>query len=213
MDSSKRSSYCQGGTTRFKSKTSMPPLLNISRSFTSPRNYIALIWGLAEATFFFIVPDVWTSGVALKNLKDAYHSCLYALLGALIGGTIIFFIGKETPIFVYNLDAIPGIDNQMIQTVRQELTTQGLASMFLGMFQGIPYKLYASLAYATGNTSYLSFIICSLLARAFRFFTVTTIAGLISIYLSKNIDIKTKQRFHLGFWTLFYIFYFWKMGI
>ena len=176
-------------------------------------NIVAFIWGFAEATFFFIVPDVWTSRVALKNLKSAYQSCLYALLGALIGGTILFFIGKETPNFVYNLDIVPGINNQMIQTVESNLEKTGLISMFFGVFQGIPYKLYASLAYTTGNNNYWTFLLYSLLARAFRFVIVTSIAGLISLYLLKNINLNRKNQIHLGFWILFYIFYFWKMGV
>ena len=50
-------------------------------------NALAAIWGAAEATLFFIVPDVFLSWLALSDRRQALIACLYALLGALVGGT------------------------------------------------------------------------------------------------------------------------------
>ena len=44
--------------------------------------YLLAIWGLAEATVFFIVPDVILSFVALKEGKRATKLCLWTLAGA-----------------------------------------------------------------------------------------------------------------------------------
>ena len=41
------------------------------------------VWGFAEATLFFIVPDVLLSYVALKNLRAALLTCFIATGGAL----------------------------------------------------------------------------------------------------------------------------------
>ena len=50
-------------------------------------NAIASLWGFAEATVFFIVPDVLLSWLALRSPKSGLIACLFALLGALIGGS------------------------------------------------------------------------------------------------------------------------------
>ena len=57
-------------------------------------NFIVFFWGLAEATLFFIVADVGLSIIALKDKRKGVVACLYALAGALIGGTIMFYWGQ-----------------------------------------------------------------------------------------------------------------------
>lgn len=49
----------------------------------------AFAWGLAEATFFFIVPDVFTTRLALQDFKRALISCIFTLAGALLGGVTL----------------------------------------------------------------------------------------------------------------------------
>ena len=41
--------------------------------------------GLAEATLFFIVPDVLLSYIGRDNLRKGLVACLYSLMGAMIG--------------------------------------------------------------------------------------------------------------------------------
>src|SRR5699024_4595805 len=49
----------------------------------------AAAWGLAEGTFFFIVPDVWLSWVALQKPRTARKAALSALAGAMAGGAFV----------------------------------------------------------------------------------------------------------------------------
>ena len=51
-------------------------------------NLEAGLWGLAEATLFFIVPDVWLNLAGRRRLEAG-------LLGALIGGALIYFWGAH----------------------------------------------------------------------------------------------------------------------
>ena len=46
---------------------------------------LALAWGLAEATFFFIVPDVLLSRLVLSDWRLCARACLWAVAGALVG--------------------------------------------------------------------------------------------------------------------------------
>jgi hypothetical protein len=50
---------------------------------------LALIWGFAEATVFFVVPDVLLTAIPVRDLRAASLACFLALLGALAGGTLM----------------------------------------------------------------------------------------------------------------------------
>ena len=45
-------------------------------------NLGAAVWGFAEATLFFIVPDVLLSWIALHAPRKALVACLWAVVGA-----------------------------------------------------------------------------------------------------------------------------------
>ena len=53
---------------------------------------LAFIWGLAEATLFFLVPDILFTYLAINNPRGAVKASLYALLGAMIGAVVVFLI-------------------------------------------------------------------------------------------------------------------------
>jgi hypothetical protein len=56
-------------------------------------NLVAGLWGLAEATLFFIVPDVWLSLAGRQQLKSGLQACLWALAGPLAGGALVYVWG------------------------------------------------------------------------------------------------------------------------
>ena len=60
-------------------------------------NGLAASWGAAEATLFFIVPDVLLSRMALQDRRRALQACLWALAGALAGGTLVWMLGYADP--------------------------------------------------------------------------------------------------------------------
>ena len=47
---------------------------------------LAALWGFAESTLFFIVPDVLLTWLALSLPRRALRACYWALGGALAGG-------------------------------------------------------------------------------------------------------------------------------
>src|SRR5437764_358085 len=88
--------------------------------------WIAALWGLAEATLFFLVPDVYLSAVGLGNLRAALEGCLWALAGALTGGVAMYFWGAHDAAGAGRaLDLIPAIGAGTIVRVRGELLARG----------------------------------------------------------------------------------------
>src|SRR5258706_1708194 len=53
----------------------------------------SFVWGLAESSFFFFVPDVGLTFLALRNYRAALRATLAALAGALIGGALMYAWG------------------------------------------------------------------------------------------------------------------------
>ena len=54
----------------------------------------AFAWGFAEATLFFVVPDVWLTLIAVRRgLRPALVACGWALAGALAGGLAMYAWG------------------------------------------------------------------------------------------------------------------------
>jgi membrane protein YqaA with SNARE-associated domain len=174
---------------------------------------LAAAWGVAEATFFFIVPDVLLSWLAIQNYRRAMVSCAWATAGALIGGLIIWWVGAANPDLVRAIfEGIPAINEQMIGNVEDQLDSRGLLALFIGPLVGTPYKIYALQAAGAGF-GLLIFLLVSIPARLMRFVIVTTLAAGGSRVLRKFVGIRVLQLMHIVVWTSFYAWYFHVMGV
>ncbi len=166
------------------------------------------MWGFAEATLFFIVPDVILTYIAITNLRKALKASLYALAGALLGGLLMYFWGTISPQSALSVvGKVPAINHEMLIKVEEDLAEQGLLAMILGPIQGIPYKTYAVQA-ADANIHVLSFFFASIPARYLRFFLSSLLAGLAGKYLLRNRSRTIRYLALTLFWVLFYTFYF-----
>ena len=89
-------------------------------------NIIASLWGFAEATLFFIVPDVFLGWLALRSPKSALIACLFALLGALIGGSAMWLWGRFDPDSARGIFALlPAVGGDSIANVQMQLEDGG----------------------------------------------------------------------------------------
>ena len=90
-------------------------------------NFIAAVWGMAEATVFVIVPDVFLSWVALRRVREGLIACIFALLGALLGGAVMWLWGRNDPASARAfLASLPAISGTMIDGVNQQLADTGI---------------------------------------------------------------------------------------
>ena len=170
--------------------------------------YFSLIWGLAEATFFFIVPDVLLSYIAIKNLKVAKTACIFATIGALIGGLIMYAWGQRNvesaEIF---LNKVPAISEEMLDDINLQVKDDRGLAIFKGPLQGQPYKAYAVYSGSDG-INYLSFILITIPARIIRFIITVLLADfLLNKILGKRKKIN-KTVLLSCWWVIFYSAYF-----
>lgn len=175
-------------------------------------NALAAAWGFGEATLFFLVPDVFLTWVAVRSPKSAFIACGFALLGALLGGIVIYVWGSYDLVGALAvLKKLPAIDAAMCQSVGDEMRAEGVWATLQGPGEGRPYKIYAVWAGAL-DLSLTGFLLISIPARLIRFVLVTALVAGIArgLYF---LSLSTRQLIHLGSWTIFYAWYFWTMGV
>ena len=175
---------------------------------------LVFIWGLAEATFFFIIPDVILTFIAIHGFTIGFTSSLYALAGAMIGGVIMYVWSyKQRTTAMRFVESIPSIQGKMMKDVECSLKQNGLIAMILGPIRGIPYKVYAIYAPYTG-IGMIKFLIASIPARFIRFFLTSMLAWFLSVVLFPDLIMWLKYAVWAVAWIIVYVIYFsihpWK---
>lgn len=190
-----------------------PPAAPAQRPRRAWIRAIAALWGFAEAVLFFVVPDVWISHAALRSLRQGLWAGAFALAGALVGGILVYALGLRHEAALLALyDRLPAIDRGMIEQVGAQLQSLGGAGMVLGGFSGSPYKLYAAQAGSAGM-ELAPFLAASALARGLRFGAVALVAAWVGGWLAGRFGLRATRRALVGFWVLFYAWYWsWMPG-
>lgn len=138
---------------------------------------IGFLWGLAEATLFFIVPDVYLGFVALFHWRKGLWTTLAATAGAVMGGTIMYALGAaNAPAINQLLVRIPLISPELIHTVSDQMQASGLVSMVIGPLETIPYKIYAVQA-GHQHLPFIPFLLVTILARLERMLPVALVGA------------------------------------
>lgn len=174
----------------------------------------AFAWGLAEATVFFIVPDVLLSAVGCRRIRPAIRATVAALAGAIAGGVLMYALGATRPdATMAFLDRLPAISPALIESVASQIDERGLWAVMTGPLKGIPYKIYAVEWGARGG-SLASFLLISIPARYARFFlsaiAARGIAHLLSRWTGRRVPVE--MLILAGVWIGFYSFYFSRFG-
>jgi membrane protein YqaA with SNARE-associated domain len=173
-------------------------------------NLAAFAWCVAEATLFFIVPDVLLSFIGLRRgARPALVACLAAALGAAAGGVLMYLWSASDPAAAHAaVLAVPAISADMGQAARDAMQTQGwFPATIEGPLSRTPYKLYAVLAPEAGAPLWL-FAAASILARLPRFLVISLGCVLIARIGAPRFGMATLTwALSLG-WVLFYVAFF-----
>ena len=168
----------------------------------------AIIWGFAEATFFFIVPDVLlTASVILFGLAFALRLAGAAVIGATIGGAVMWRWGAaELDAAREFLLSIPLVGEDLLARAASEMKSLWPVNLTIGAVTGAPYKVY-SVEAGAGGVNFWLFLIASIAARFARF------ALLISLFTGGYLVLRRfgraywDWRFHGGVWLAVYVSY------
>jgi len=107
---------------------------------------IGFFWGLMEGLWFFIVPDVALSFLAIKSGKSAFKATAGVVLGALLSSGGLYYwshhstTAGEKMLQVWSY--FPGYYPKMLDVARGHLELSGASGLLSGPNSGIPYRFY-----------------------------------------------------------------------
>ena len=137
--------------------------------------FAGLAWGLAEASFFFVVPDVLISAYALRSGRLALFAVAGSLTGACIGGAAMYLWSQHEPAAARALvDAVPFVPQRLFAFAAELSAAHGGLGVLIGSFSGVPYKIFA--VQAPEIMSLATFVAWTLPGRVVRFTLSATVA-------------------------------------
>lgn len=138
----------------------------------------ATLWGVAEATVFFVVPDVLITYAAVHwNFRAGLKLSLVTALAAAAGGAVLWRWGAvdadaARAVMLY----VPAIGPDLLEGARAGMVSADWPmNLAMGALSGTPYKLYAVEAGARGIDALL-FVALSIPARLVRFVLTAALA-------------------------------------
>ncbi len=176
---------------------------------------LAALWGFAEATLFFLVPDVLLSFAAMRSgLRPVLVACLAAALGATLGGATMMVAAQvATEAVRAAILALPGIGPQLLEEAGRRFAQEGVLAAFLGSLSGVPYKLYAFAAGASaGGEGAPALLLATPLIRLPRFVGATLLAAGARRLLVSRLGEDAALALLAAFWLGFYAWYFSVMA-
>jgi len=160
---------------------------------------------------FFIVPDVWLSWLGLRSARAGLHACLWAVVGALAGGAVMYASARLAPAASEAaLMHVPGIHAGAVELVRDQIAARGLAAVLLGPVQGRPYKIYA-VEWAASGRALLPLLAITIPARLTRF-VLSVVAGRLLAWALSRLTHAGRVAVLIAAWVALYLWYFRQVG-
>ncbi len=160
-----------------------------------PKVGLAFFLGLAEGTFFFVVPDVLISLVSLIRPARAWRHVAAATAGAFMAGALSYHCSshdrRRAEAFIAR---VPFVRSRMLEHVNVSYCKRGPDALFLGPLNGIPYKIYAVEAPQFVSRGVLLW--ATVPARAARFLFVWGAFAIVGSCLRKRLQRPDRQFCH-----------------
>lgn len=175
----------------------------------TPGLVLAFVWGFAEGTLFFLVPDVcFTLTTALRPRRGLLQLAL-AVAGAFLAGNVMYSWAASNPRQAQRVvAAVPFVGERMLEDNYRRLETRGAWTMLENPLSGVPYKVYAVLAPA--RFSYGEFLLLTVPARAERMLVSWIPVALIALFL-RRLEESRRWRVavaaHAVCWLAIYAYY------
>jgi hypothetical protein len=173
----------------------------------------AALWGFAEASLFFLVPDVLLSWVALKHgVRAAILACVFAAAGAMAGGAAIWMWSEARPAQAAAvIERVPAIPAGAVARARDSIDHGPWVLTALGgAVSNTPFKLYAAAAPHAG-IGLPAFVAATPLIRLPRFLAVSLVVAGLGALLRRRLSPRVVTTVFLAAWTVFYVV-FWLLS-
>lgn len=169
---------------------------------------LAGVWGFAEGTLLFIVPDVLISLAAMCAGRRAGRHVAAAVAGAVLAGGVMFaWSAADYPVASNAVRNVPFVRERMFAAADAGMDQQGALALFRGAFTGVPYKIFA--VEAPGRMPAVLFLVATMPARAARFLLVWAAFAILGFWIRGRSPGRWNllAGVHAALWVPFYIVY------
>lgn len=111
--------------------------------------FVGFFWGFNEGTWFFIIPDIALSLIALKGIKPALYSTIATVIGAMCAAILLYAVVLKSgapEVVLLRVENIwshfPGYYPKMLTTAAANISASGAKGLLTGPSSGIPYRFY-----------------------------------------------------------------------
>jgi membrane protein YqaA with SNARE-associated domain len=173
---------------------------------------LAVLWGFAEATLFFVVPDVLFTRTLLSSLRRGWAGFALAIAGAVVAGAVMYTWAASSPAEARKAVAsVPFLGEKIITPTEQRWNEEGTLILFSNPLGGVPYKVPAILAPA--HLSLPEFLLISVPLRAERMMLSMIVFVPLSIWARAGDERRRRLAYwiHAGFWVVVYAVY-WSIN-
>lgn len=170
-----------------------------------PGTALAFLWGFAEGTLFFILPDVPLSFVALFRPRRALLHMAAMVAGAVLAGAVMFTWSARGLSARAVVARVPAVTPSMFERAERDLGQHGVWGASLGPVRGIPYKVYA--VEAPAHSTLWPFLLATIPARLWRFVLVWLGFAATGALLRKLDRASLAPGLHAVFWIVTYVIY------
>jgi hypothetical protein len=176
------------------------------RLLGAPGVAVAFLWGLAEGTFFFVVPDVLLSLAAMLGTRRALRHVAAAVAGAVVAGTLMYGWAADSLSARAAVERVPFVRPGMFVRVDASYAEHGAWALLRGPLSGIPYKVFA--VQAPPHVPLPSFLLATVPARLERLLLVwLSFAGAGAALRRLQAGRRWMVGLHAAFWASFYAYY------
>ena len=170
-----------------------------------PGTALALVWGFAEGTLFFILPDVPLSFVAMFRPRRALLHMAAIVAGAVLAGAVMFTWSAHAPGARAAVAHVPAVSPAMFEHADCDFNQYGIWGAALGPVRGIPYKVYA--VEAPAYSALWPFLLVTIPARLWRLVVVWLGFAGAGAVLRKLGRAGFAPALHALFWVVTYAIY------
>lgn len=170
---------------------------------------LAFLWGFAEGTLFFILPDVPLSFAALFRPRRALIHLVAIVAGALLAGAVMFSWATHGPAAHRAVAQVPLVTPVMFERAESDYRRFGIWAAGIGPVRGIPYKVYA--VEAPEHVGLWSFLLVTIPARIWRLIAVWLVFAAAGMILRKLGRASLAPALHALSWILVYAVYWSKV--
>ncbi len=192
----------------------------VERLLGKPGLVLAFLWGLAEGTLFFVVPDVIITLAAMFRPRRALLHAGAAVAGAVLAGALMYTWASASPDSARAaVDAVPFVESNVLVFASIDFYYDAPVAVLYGPLRGIPYKVYAMTT--PQYMSLTTFLLLTIPARLWRFLLTGLVFALLGQmlrtgwlpFIGELRPYETPRMMlvvHLTLWVVFYAL-FWGL--